>query len=186
MDIGSAMRQRGAVTALTVLLMLAAPPVLADDGPPPDARVPPRLSYVHGDVSFWRPGAEAWAPAQVNTPLAPGDLLYVGQEGGLEIQMGPRAFVRAAAGPQLGLDNQEPDFLQFRLTGRATDLGVALVDRHTGEVLDPGARGADTGPGRQVGPDPGGRRARNCGRGRSAAWRLPSARPRRSCASWSG
>ena len=28
------------------------------------------------DVSFWRPGGDDWAPAQVNTPLAPGDQLH--------------------------------------------------------------------------------------------------------------
>ena len=26
---------------------------------------PPRLSFVDGEVSFWRPGAEDWAPAQI-------------------------------------------------------------------------------------------------------------------------
>ena len=46
----------------------------ADDSQNP-APTPPRLSYTNGDVSFWRPGGEDWAPAQVNTPLAPGDQL---------------------------------------------------------------------------------------------------------------
>ena len=58
-------------------------------------RTPPRLSYTNGDVSFWRPGAQDWAPAQVNTPLAPGDELYTAHEGNLELQVGGRAFVRA-------------------------------------------------------------------------------------------
>ena len=136
------MLRRGAVAALAMLVALAAgAPARADDeAPAADARVPPRLSYVHGDVSFWRPGAEAWAPAQVNTPLAAGDLLYVGQEGGLEIQVGPRAFVRAAAGTQLGLDNQEPDFLQFRLTGGHATLDLrSVTPGHTVELAAPGA-----------------------------------------------
>ena len=130
------------VAALAVLMALGAgAPARADDeAPASDARVPPRLSYVHGDVSFWRPGAEAWAPARVNTPLAPGDLLYVGQEGGLEIQIGPRAFVRAAASTQLGLDNQEPDFLQFRLTGGHATLDLrSVTPGHTVELAAPGA-----------------------------------------------
>src|SRR5205809_3468305 len=36
---------------------------------------PSRLSYLDGDVSFWRPGAQDWAPARLNTALAPGDAL---------------------------------------------------------------------------------------------------------------
>ena len=36
---------------------------------------PPRLGFVEGDVSFWRPGAGDWEAAQVNLPLAPGDAL---------------------------------------------------------------------------------------------------------------
>src|SRR5258708_1472914 len=39
------------------------------------------------------------------------------------MQVGPRAFVRAAYGAQIGLDNQEPDFVQLRVTS-----GYAAVD----------------------------------------------------------
>src|SRR6185295_5638347 len=42
---------------------------------------PPRVSYIHGEVSFWRPGAADWAPAALNMPLAPGDVLYAGPAG---------------------------------------------------------------------------------------------------------
>jgi hypothetical protein len=89
------------------------------------AATPARISYIDGDVSFWRPGAAEWTPARVNTPLAPGDSLYTGPHGTVEVQIGPRAFVRAAEGTQVGLDNQEPGFMQFRVTaGRASlDLG---------------------------------------------------------------
>ena len=57
-------------------------------------RTPPRLSYTDGEVSFWRQGAQDWAPAQVNTPLAPGDELYTGNRGNLELQVGTRASGR--------------------------------------------------------------------------------------------
>ena len=139
------MLRRAAAAALAMLVALSgAAPTVADDDAADvsaaDARVPPRLSYVHGDVSFWRPGAEAWAPAQVNTPLAPGDLLYVGQEGGFEVQIGSRAFVRAAAGTHVGLDNQEPDFLQFRVTGGHVSLDLRSVEPgHTVELATPNA-----------------------------------------------
>ncbi len=30
-------------------------------------RTPPRLSYINGEVSLLRPGAQDWSPAQANT-----------------------------------------------------------------------------------------------------------------------
>src|SRR5437899_6978079 len=32
-------------------------------------RTPPRLSYINGEVSFLRPGAQDWSPAQATPPL---------------------------------------------------------------------------------------------------------------------
>ncbi len=99
---------------------------------------PARLSYLNGEVSFWRPGAQEWTPAKVNMPLAPGDLLYTGQGGNLEIQVGPRAFVRASEGTHIGLDNQEPDFVQFRLTAGHAALDVReLAAGHAVELDTP-------------------------------------------------
>ena len=82
-------------------------------------RTPPRLSFVDGSVSFWRPGADDWVPAQINTPLAPGDALYAAEAANLELQIGARAFLRAGAGTHLSLENQEPNFLQFKVPVRA-------------------------------------------------------------------
>ena len=82
--------------------------------PATDARqvTPSRLSYLDGEASFWRPGGQDWAPARLNTALAPGDVLYTAQRANVEIQIGPRTFVRAAERTQIGLDNQEPEFVQ--------------------------------------------------------------------------
>jgi hypothetical protein len=130
----SGMAARRVVAALLVLSMAVTAPGLARPAgaqpltPPPPAPggtlspapstdlTPARVSYVNGEVSFWRPGAEDWAPGRLNTPLAPGDVLYTGPGGTVEIQVGPRAFVRAGNGAQVGLDNQEPDFIQLRVT----------------------------------------------------------------------
>jgi hypothetical protein len=107
------------------------PSVWADDPPDPGLeQTPPRLSLTDGRVSFWRPGAEDWVGAQVNTPLAPGDMLSTGSPGTLEVQIGARAFVRAWANTQLGLANQDPDFIQFTLVA-----GSAVLDLRT---LEPG------------------------------------------------
>ncbi|HSD61510.1 MAG TPA: hypothetical protein VLC55_11725, partial [Burkholderiales bacterium] len=107
------------VSAIGAALLIAACGFAAaadPEGPAPTDQTPPRLSFIEGQASFWRPGAEDWAPAQVNTPLWPGDALYTDQRANLEIQVGARAFVRVAEKTQLGLVNLEPDLLQLQLT----------------------------------------------------------------------
>jgi hypothetical protein len=91
-------------------------------------QTPPRLSYAAGDVSFWRPGSRDWAPARVNTPLAPGDELYTGDRGNVELQVGGRAFVRAWGDTHFGLSNQEPDFLQLKVTSGHVSLDLRGID----------------------------------------------------------
>jgi Family of unknown function (DUF6600) len=113
-------------------------PTPAAPAPAPDV-TPVRISYLNGEVSFWRPGGTEWAPARLNTPLAPGDVLYTGEGGTVELQLGPRAFVRAAPGTHIGFDNQEPDFLQLRVTAGHAALDVReLAVGHTVEIATPG------------------------------------------------
>ena len=101
------MTRRAMATVLVFLLLVgSAPAVSRAQAPPPPAppappaaggnsdaigATPPRLGYAQGPVSFWRPGAPDWAPAQVNTPLAAGDELSTGHEGLAEFQVGGRA-----------------------------------------------------------------------------------------------
>jgi len=104
-------------TCLAILLSIGfvtASAVAADRESGP---TPPRLSFLDGDVSFWRPGADDWAPAQRNTPLSPDDALYTGDNGNLELQVGPAAFVRAGSGTDLGLTSVENGLQQYRVTG---------------------------------------------------------------------
>src|SRR5262249_61491464 len=91
------MTSRQVVAGLLAFSMLAGTPAPAwraldaqaapaEPAPPPGNAptteavdvTPPRISYINGQVSFWRPGADDWAPAKINTPLAPGDVLYAG------------------------------------------------------------------------------------------------------------
>lgn len=101
---------------------------------------PPRLSYIEGRVSFWRQGAEDWAPARVNTPLAESDALYTGERSTVEIQIGPRAFLRAREKTRFGLGDMERDFVQITLTAGEVSLDLrALPHGVTVELGTPNA-----------------------------------------------
>src|SRR5213593_3663603 len=155
-----ATRALGALLALTMIAGAApgARAALAADAPDasPIGRTPPRLSYVDGEVSFWRPGAQDWAPAQINVPLAPGDELYTAHQGDLELQVGTRAFVRAWGDTQVGLSNQDADFLQFKVTNGHVSIDLRSLDQgqtveidtpHAAFTIDhPGYYRVDVGP----------------------------------------
>ncbi len=139
------MRAKGIIGLILALgVLTGASAVQAAQPPDPQQgefdRTPPRLSFVQGQVSFWRPGAQDWAPGQLNTPLAPGDELYTGSPGNLELQIDARAFVRGWANTQIGLANQEPDFLQFKVTTGHASFDLRTLDPgHTVEVDTPNA-----------------------------------------------
>lgn len=107
----------------------------ADEG-----RTPPRLSLIEGAASFWRPGAADWVAARLNTPLEPGDTLYTAAGARLEIQIGAHTFVRSGEETELGIESQEPDFLQLKVTSGhvAVDLRP-LEPGHTVEIDTPAA-----------------------------------------------
>jgi hypothetical protein len=135
------------------LLSISAVPATADE---PDAIIPPRLSYTDGPVSFWRPGAEQWAAATLNTPLAPGDRLHTGHGGTVEVQVGGRAFLRAWGDTELGVVDQASDSLHFKIAAghvvadlRAVDAGGIIHIETPGAVftLDrPGYHRLDVSP----------------------------------------
>jgi len=132
------MSKRNSVWFVGVLCgaLLAAPSAksLVSDEEIGFERTPPRLGFVDGEVSFWRPGAGDWTPAQVNTALAAGDELYTGGAANLELQVGAAAFVRAGENTQLGLTSLEPDFLQLRVTEGHVSLD--LRNRKTSQTIE--------------------------------------------------
>ena len=101
---------------------------------------PPRLGFIDGQVSFWRPGAEDWTQSQVNTALAAGDSLYAGDGANFEIQVGPRAFVRAGAATEIDLTSLDANYMQLRITGGHAALDLKRLPRGlTIEVDSPNA-----------------------------------------------
>jgi len=127
-------------TVLTGGLVAAASALAADDDAIGFELTPPRLSYLDGEISFFRPGAPDWAAAAVNTPLAAGDELYAPEDANLEIQIGTSAFVRAGDDAELALTGLEPDFLQFRVTAGTVSLDLrSLQASQTFEIDTPDA-----------------------------------------------
>jgi hypothetical protein len=129
------MRTRLILILALSFMMSAAAGLYAQDSRPPDPDeeatgvTPPRLSFVDGQVSFFRPGADDWVRAQVNTPLSPGDQLFTGSPGNLELQIGARAFVRGWADTQIGLENHEEHFIQFKVTTGHAAFDLRALDR---------------------------------------------------------
>jgi len=89
---------------------------------------PPRLSFIDGRVSFWRPKDIKWEPARVNTPIAAGDELSIGQSGNLELQMGTGAYLRAAANTHIRLEDHQPDFIRFLVSKGHVSLDTRSFD----------------------------------------------------------
>ncbi len=125
---------RSGLIALFFLLALSSMAVEAADGSDEWAPTPPRLGFVDGEVSFGRPGAEAWARAQVNLALAEGDALYTGNDANFEVQFGSRSFVRADEHTQLTLLLQEARRIQFKLTSGRVSFDLRSVA--AGDVLE--------------------------------------------------
>jgi hypothetical protein len=113
---------RAILTIVPAVLAIGVPAVQAQ-GERSVGPTPPRLSYVDGEVSYWRPGAEDWALAQVNTALAAGDSIYAGNGANAELEIASRAFVRVGSGTELSVESLETGYLQLRLP-----LGHAAVD----------------------------------------------------------
>ena len=125
--------------ALAVLLIAFSVSRAADEAVP-SLPTPPRISLLDGQVSFWRPGAQDWAPAVMNTPLSAGDSLFTGAGANAEVQIGAHAYLRMGNSTQLEVSDIEPDYVQIKLTAGETSLDVReIAPGHTLEVDTPNA-----------------------------------------------
>ncbi|TMA82200.1 MAG: hypothetical protein E6J72_03345 [Deltaproteobacteria bacterium] len=119
---------------LIAILMTGRAPVALAQRERAVGPTPPRLAFVDGQVSFWRPGAEDWVTAQINTPLAAGDELYAGDGGNVDIQIGGRAYLRAGSGTRIGIDSLDTGYLQLEVT--SGHCAVDLKRMPEGQVVE--------------------------------------------------
>jgi hypothetical protein len=126
------------LTPLLILFALSGTAALAaDEAWTP---TPPRLSFIDGEVSYWRQGAEDWARARPNLALAVGDAFYTSQGANFEVQFGSRSFVRADQHTQLSLLAQEERLIQFKVaSGRVSFDLRSLAVGDAVEVSTPNA-----------------------------------------------
>jgi hypothetical protein len=125
---------------LLFLLVLSSSFALAAEEDDVWMPTPPRLSFIDGEVSYWRQGADEWARAQINLALAEGDALYTDREANFEVQFASRSFVRVDENSQLSLVEQEEHRIQFKLTnGRASFDMRSMAVGDTVEVSTPNA-----------------------------------------------
>ena len=125
-----------ALAALACLSFCSKAIAVAATESPRAGTTPPRLSWIAGDVSSWKPGDENWTAALVNTALEPGDALYSGRYGRLEVQFGPRSYLRADAGTQLALQNQESDYISFKVGSGRVSVDVRRLKSGTSIAVD--------------------------------------------------
>jgi hypothetical protein len=91
------------------------------------APTPPRLSYIDGKVSYWRPGAEEWADVRLNLALSEGDELYTGKGANLEVQFDSRSFARADENTLLSLVNQDEHYIQFKVASGLVSFDIRSI-----------------------------------------------------------
>lgn len=98
-----------------------------------------RVAYLAGDVQFYSESAQAWLPAQLNTPVTSRNSLFTGPDGRAEIRFGSTAVALDA---QTQLDIQVLDDMSFRagVTRGSVSLRVRQIESDEScEVTAPGA-----------------------------------------------
>jgi hypothetical protein len=123
-----------------LLFALSGATAWADDEDDLWAPTPPRLSFMEGQVSYWRTGAEDWVSARPNLALAEGDALYTGPRSNLEVQFDSRSFARADENSQFSLMTQEANYIQFKVSSGLVSFDIRNMSvGDTVEVSTPNA-----------------------------------------------
>src|SRR6185295_238606 len=123
--------------ALGVLLLCGISATFAQTVTPERAG---RLSYVEGSVSVQSPGADGWAPAQINLPVTSGTALWTEPGGRAEVQVGA-ASVRIDSETEVNVTRLDDQAFEIAVPQGAVNLnrpttsdGPIWVDTPTGSV----------------------------------------------------
>jgi hypothetical protein len=83
-----------------------------------------RLSYVEGHVTFQHPNEVDWTDASINLALQPGDRIYTGIDGRVEIEFDEGSVLRLAEGTDVELTSMDENRVQVRVL-----LGLCTLTR---------------------------------------------------------
>ena len=81
-----------------------------------------RISLIEGNVGYQRVPDEEWAAPSVNMPLEPGDRVYTGRGGRVEIEFEEGSVLRLAENTDIEILTLDEDFVQIRML-----LGIASI-----------------------------------------------------------
>ena len=109
-----------------LLLALALPVAQAQTDVNDEPATPARLSVAEGPVSFWQPGDSDWSQAQVNMAVEAGDAIYAGAGATVELQVGPRTFLRLMADTEVSIVRLDAGLVQISLVS-----GEASLDQRS-------------------------------------------------------
>ncbi|MDR1726371.1 MAG: FecR domain-containing protein [Acidobacteriota bacterium] len=96
-----------------------------------------RISFVEGKVGYQRVPDEEWAAVSVNMPLEPGDRIYTGPGGRIEVEFEEGSVLRLAENTDVEMLALDEEFVQMRML-----LGTASLTVEKGvefEVATPAA-----------------------------------------------
>jgi hypothetical protein len=84
-----------------------------------------RVSYIEGHASFQHTSDVDWTAASVNLPLEPGDRIYTGLDGRVEIQFDDGSVCRLAENTDLEILSLREELIQLRLLVGLSTLTVS-------------------------------------------------------------
>ena len=96
-----------------------------------------RISMIEGNVGYQRVPDEEWNAAGVNMPLEPGDRIYTGRGGRVEIEFEEGSVLRLAENTDIEILTLDEDFVHLRML-----LGIASITVEGGVVFETGTPAA--------------------------------------------
>jgi len=96
-----------------------------------------RISMIEGNAGYQRVPEEEWSAASVNMPLEPGDRIYTGRGGRVEIEFEEGSVLRLSENTDVEILTLDENFVQIRML-----LGIASITVEQGVDFEIGAPAA--------------------------------------------